>query len=350
MIDKKKIDSILSEYDSKKLSIATLCSHTSLQIFYGAKKEKLHTIGICTNEQQKKLYDAFPKAAPDEIIMADSPADIDANELVSKNALIVPHGSIVEYLGKGLDDLAVPVLGNRKSLMFERDRRKMYDWMKKAGLRVPAIFNPDKIDRACVVKHAGAKGGRGYAIVHSSEEYHDKFPDAKDVMIQEYLTGVRVYPHYFYSPLSTKGFKTSSGHLEIMSMDRRFESNVDESYRTSIAGVPIKPSFTVVGNEPIVLRESLLPDVLDMGKNVVETADKLFGGLPGPFCLELIVDEDLQFSAFEISARIVAGTNLFPDGSFYSLYSHDGGMSTARRIAVEVKDAAKKKKLDLICY
>lgn len=350
MIDKKKIDSILSEYKTNKLSLATLCSHTSLQIFYNAKKEGLHTIGICTNAQQKKMYEAFPNAAPDELIELDSPKDLDANELVSKNAIVIPHGSFVEYFGKSLDDLEVPVFGNRNSLVFERDRRKMYNWMKKAGLRVPAIFNPEKIDRACVVKHAGAKGGRGYAIVHSSEEFHEKFPNAKDVMIQEYLTGVRVYPHYFYSPLSTKGFEASSGHLELMSMDRRFESNVDESYRTSIAGVPIKPSFTVVGNEPLILRESLLPDVLDMGKNVVEAADELFGGIPGPFCIEMIVDEDLQFSAFEISARIVAGTNLFPEGSFYSLYSHGGGMSTARRIAVEAKEAAKKKKLDLICY
>lgn len=350
MITKEKVDSILSGYDKKNLSIATLCSHTSLQIFYGAKKEGLHTIGICTNPQQKKLYEAFPNAAPDELIEVSSPKEISASELASKNALIVPHGSFVEYLSKGLDDLEVPVIGNRNSLVFERDRRKMYSWMKKAGLRVPAIFNPEKIDRACVVKHAGAKGGRGYAIVHTSEEFHEKFKDAKDVMIQEYLTGVRVYPHYFYSPLSTNGFKTSKGHLELMSMDRRFESNVDESYRTMMAGVPIKPSFTVVGNEPIVLRESLLPDILDMGKNVVEAADELFGGIPGPFCIELIVDENLQFSAFEISARIVAGTNIYPNGSFYSLFSHDESMSTARRIAVEIKTAAKKKMLEKVVY
>ena len=350
MISKEKINSILSEYNQKKLSIATLCSHTSLQIFYGARKEGIHTIGICTNPQQKKMYEAFPNAAPDELIEVSSPSEIPVNELVSKNALIVPHGSFVEYVGKGLDDIEIPVIGNRNSLVFERDRRKMYTWMKTAGLKVPAIFNPEKIDRACVVKHAGAKGGKGYAIVHSAEEFHEKFKDAKDVMIQEYLTGVRVYPHYFYSPLSQKGFRTSSGHLELMSMDRRFESNIDESYRILMAGVPLKASFTVVGNEPIVLRESLIPDVLDMGKNVVEAADKLFGGIPGPFCLELIVDEDLQFSAFEISARIVAGTNIYPNGSFYSLFAHDETMSTARRIAIEIKNAAKANMLDAVVY
>ncbi|PIT84964.1 5-formaminoimidazole-4-carboxamide-1-(beta)-D-ribofuranosyl 5'-monophosphate synthetase [Candidatus Micrarchaeota archaeon CG10_big_fil_rev_8_21_14_0_10_45_29] len=350
MISRKEIEKVLKSYDKKNLSLATLCSHSSLQIFYGARKEKVHTIGLVTNEAQKKLYDAFPKAKPDEFIEVEDAEDFPESELLSKNALIIPHGSIVEYTGDLLDGLKVPVLGNRLSLLWEKDRTKMFEWMKKAGLRTPLIFNPDKIDRPCVVKHLGAKGGRGYAIVHSSEEFHSKFENVKGVMVQEYLTGVRVYPHYFYSPLSKKGYRASGGHLEMMSIDRRFESNIDESYRTMMAGVPIKASFTVVGNEPLVLRESLLPEVLEMGKNTVEAADKLFGGIPGPFCLELIVDETLQFYAFEISARIVAGTNIYPEGSPYSVYSFDENMSTARRIAKEVKDAAKKDMLEKIAY
>ncbi|MFA5108336.1 MAG: formate--phosphoribosylaminoimidazolecarboxamide ligase [Candidatus Micrarchaeia archaeon] len=350
MISKEEVHKVLSKYDKKKLSLATLCSHSSLQIFYGARQEGIHTIGLATSAEQKKIYEAFPYAAPDEIIELDDPKEFPVDELISKNALIIPHGSIVEYAGSALDTLPVPVLGNRMSLEFEKDRRKMFDWMKKAGLKTPVILHPDKIDRPCVVKHAGAKGGRGYAIVHSSEEFYSKFKNTKGVMVQEYLTGVRAYPHYFFSPLSDKGYKASNGHIEMLSMDRRFESNIDESYRTMMAGVPIKASFTVVGNEPLVLRESLLYDVLEMGKNVVEAADTMFGGIPGPFCLELICDENLQFYAFEISARIVAGTNLYPSGSPYSLYSFEGEMSMARRIALEVKDAAKKKMLEKITY
>ncbi len=350
MISKEEINSVIKGYDKDEICIATLCSHTSLQIFYGAKKAGLHTIGLCTNPAQKKIYDAFKHSKPDEIIDISSPNQMPVDELVQKNAIIIPHGSFVEYFSKKLDDFAIPIFGNRNSLAFERDRRKMYKWMKKAGLKVPMVFDPEKIDRACVVKHAGAKGGRGYAIVHSSEEFHEKFKDAKEVMIQEYMTGIRIYPHYFYSPIRTDGFRVSQGSLELMSMDRRVESNVDEGYRTMMAGVPIKPSFTVVGNEPVVMRESLLSDVLDMGKNVVEASDELFGGMPGPFCIELIVDENMQFCAFEISARIVAGTNLYPDGSFYSLYAHDKPMSTATRIAMEIQDACKKKMLDKIVY
>lgn len=350
MISKKQILKVLNSYNSSKPAIATLCSHTSLQIFYGAKQEGVHTIGILANKQQKKIYDAFPLAKPDEFVLAEDITSFPTDELASKNAIIVPHGSIVEYTGDLLEALALPVLGNRMSLIFEKDRTKMFEWMKKAGLKTPAIFAPDKIDRPCVVKHAGAKGGRGYAIVHSPEEFEAKFADSKDVMVQEYLTGVRAYPHYFYSPLSKQGYKASSGHIELMSVDRRFESNVDESYRTMMAGVPIRPSFTVVGNEPLVLRESLLGDVLEMGKNTVEAADKLFGGIPGPFCIEMIIDENLQFYAFEISARIVAGTNVYPESSPYSIYSYEGSMSTGRRIAREIKLAAAKNMLEKIVY
>ena len=38
----------------------------------------------------------------------------------------------------------------------------------------------------------------------------------------------------------------------------------------------------------------------------------------GPFCLETIVTDKLEFKVFEISARIVAGSNPFIGGSPYS--------------------------------
>lgn len=350
MITKERINQVLENYDKENLTLATICSHSSLQLFYGARQEGIKTIGLLTNDSQKSVYDAFPNSKPDEFIKIEDPAHFPQDDLIEKNTILIPHGSFVEYTGKMLDSLEVPVIGNRNSLIWEKDRLKMMEWMKKAGLRTPAILDPEKIDRPCVVKHAGAKGGRGYAIVHSPEDFHQKFPDAKDVMIQEYLTGVRAYPHYFYSPITGDGYKASNGHIELMSIDRRFESNIDESYRTTLAGVPIKPSFTVVGNEPLVLRESLLADVLEMGKNAVEAADELFGGMPGPFCIETVLDENLQFTAFEISARIVAGTNLYPEGSPYSVYTHGDQMSTGRRIAKELKDAKKSGELDKIIF
>ena len=347
-VTREKIHELLSSYDRKKLKIATICSHTALQIFHGARAEGIKTIGICT-ENRRKLYEAFPLGCPDEFIVVDDLRSIPEEELAEKNAILVPHGSVVEYSGDKLSSMKVPMLGNRESLQWEKDRKKMFEWLSAADLQVPSTIEPDKIDRPCVVKHAGAKGGRGYRVVSTPEEFYEHF-EGMNVTVQEYLIGVRIYPHYFYSPLSREGYRASEGRLELMGIDRRFESNIDEAYRTEHAGLSFTPSFTVVGNELFVVRESLLSDMMEMGRSTVEAADRLFGGIPGPFCLETVCDENMQFFVFEVSARIVAGTNIYPLGSPYTAYLYKEPMSMGRRIAREIKTAAKANKLNKIIY
>ncbi|MGI0048402.1 MAG: DUF1297 domain-containing protein, partial [Nitrososphaera sp.] len=58
-----------------------------------------------------------------------------------------------------------------------------------------------------------------------------------------------------------------------------------------------------------------------------------------------VYDSEGRFTTFEFSARIVAGTNLYLDGSPYSGLLYDDPMSMGRRIAREVKIAIKKGKL-----
>jgi 5-formaminoimidazole-4-carboxamide-1-(beta)-D-ribofuranosyl 5'-monophosphate synthetase len=58
----------------------------------------------------------------------------------------------------------------------------------------------------------------------------------------------------------------------------------------------------------------------------------------GPFCIESIVTDDLRIKVFEISSRIVAGTNPFISGSPYSDLI-EPGLSTGRRIAQEIRYA-----------
>jgi 5-formaminoimidazole-4-carboxamide-1-(beta)-D-ribofuranosyl 5'-monophosphate synthetase len=78
-----------------------------------------------------------------------------------------------------------------------------------------------------------------------------------------------------------------------------------------------------------------------MGERTVERSLDLFGGMIGPFCLETIVTDRLEFKVFEISSRIVAGTNLFISGSPYADML-EPGMSTGRRIAREIRVAQKR--------
>jgi 5-formaminoimidazole-4-carboxamide-1-(beta)-D-ribofuranosyl 5'-monophosphate synthetase len=200
-----------------------------------------------------------------------------------------------------------------------------------------------------LVKFPGAKGGRGYLIVSSEEEFHQKVTE-KDYMIQQFLVGVRAYPHYFFSPFKGHGYPTKNGVLEIMGVDRRVESSADEIARAVSLGMDIDMTFTVIGNEPLVLRESLLSEYMEIGRLISEKSFDLFGGLKGPFCVETIITENLEVYAFEVSARIVAGTNVYPEGSPYSTYYYNGPMSVGRRIAMELKRAAKLKRLTDIVY
>ena len=97
------------------------------------------------------------------------------------------------------------------------------------------------------------------------------------------------------------------------------------------------------------VRESLLPEFMKFGEAVIQKSKELFpGGIVGPFCLETVVSSKLNIKVFEISARIVAGTNLYIQGSPYSSLYFDEPMSTGRRIARELKDAIKKNQLDKV--
>jgi 5-formaminoimidazole-4-carboxamide-1-(beta)-D-ribofuranosyl 5'-monophosphate synthetase len=129
-----------------------------------------------------------------------------------------------------------------------------------------------------------------------------------------------------------------------MSMDRRYETNVDSLGRIPAAAqqnMSIEPSYVVVGNSPLVLRESMLAEAYRMGEDVVRVSQEICGpkGLFGAFCIETIITSEAKFFVMEISARIVAGTNPFIDGSPYSYLNYSEPMSTGRRIAREIKNA-----------
>lgn len=345
MFAKGKIDEILSSY--KHPRIATICSHSALQIFNGAREQKLKTIGICT-EKSREFYESFPYAKPDEFIMVDDYSQIPAEELVEKEAILIPHGSLVEYAGDSIEELPVPIFGNRSSLVYEKSRTKMFEWMHTSGLKTPKVLKPEEIDGPAIVKFPGAKGGKGYIVVHNPDEYYSMVGEEAKTMIQEFIIGVRAYVHYFHSFDGDAGYKTSYGRVELLGVDRRMESNADEIARQLSVGANVPISFTVMGNQALVLRESLLPAYMSMGRGVCDSSRELFGGIHGPFCIETIVTDDLDIYSFEISARIVAGTNLLETP--YFRYSHGPDFTTGMRIAEEIKSAASKKKLAEIVY
>lgn len=340
----------LRAIEGRTPTITTLCSHSSLQIFHGARREGFPTLGIAVGEPPR-FYDAFPLGRPDRFLSVPKVTELpgSASALREEGSILIPHGSFVEYLGpERFAELDVPVFGNRAVIGWEADRRKEREWLESAGVLMPMRFETmEEIDRPVIIKYYGAKGGKGFFLAKNrrdTESFHPTGP----FVIQEYVLGTRYYVHFFYSPLSDRGYRVGSGSLELLGMDRRDEANIDELYKLGsqeeLQRAGIRPTFVVTGNVPVMLRESLLPQIFDVGARIVERSIELFGGMVGPFCVEGIMTEELDFKVFEISTRIVAGTNLFISGSPYSEMI-EPGLSTGRRIAQEIRRATDERRL-----
>ncbi len=327
---------------NNQYTIATLGSHSALQILKGAHDEGFKTLVISLNKQIS-FYKRFPFI--DEIVGVNTFSEFPEIEkkLKDKKIIVIPHGSFIAYLGiEGNKKMTLSYFGNKKVLDFEFDRNKQGEWLKKSGINTPEEYkNIEDVEFPAIIKSFGAAGGKGYFLVNNKQDLAEKLKHFhnQQYVIQQYIVGVPLYIHYFYSPLTKK--------LEIMSMDRRYETNVD-----ALGRIPfnVEPSYVVVGNSPLVLRESMLPEAYEMGEKVVKKSRELINsqGLFGPFCLETIITPDQKFYVIEISARIVAGTNLFIKGSPYSDLLYREAMSTGRRIAREIKIAIEENMLEEI--
>ncbi len=320
------------------VSVATLASHSALQILHGAKKEGLETVLIVKRDRYK-FYSQF--SFIDNFIIVESWKEVTSKQVESElrrlDSIVVPHGSFVEYVGpERLMKFDVPMFGTRKLLEWEASQKRKMELLKRANIPTPKEYKPEEVEGLVIVKLAGAKGGRGYFLARGREELLERLKDLKEeYVIQEYVIGVPAYYHFFYSPVLKR--------LEITGMDIRYESNVDGLKRLPPKYLDVEPTFTVVGNIPMVLRESLLIKVFEYGMRFVETVERLVGQrMIGPFCLESIIKDDGSVVVFEFSGRIVAGTNLYVNGSPYSWFYWDEPMSVGRRIAREIRMALDK--------
>ena len=155
MITREKIAAILDGYDPKRLTVASIGSHSALQIFHGARLEGLRCLNICI-PQRKNTYEAFPASRAERFLMVESFSDILRPELqerlIEENAILIPHGSFVEYVGAQeiLEKLVVPMFGNRESLRWETDRKRQRQWLESAGLKMPREYK-EPSDRKSVV-------------------------------------------------------------------------------------------------------------------------------------------------------------------------------------------------------
>ncbi len=350
------ITEILRKYKLNNLAIGTIGSHSALNIFKGAKEEGFKTVCIC-KEDDAMVYQKFSLA--DEIVLVKDFAEILNEKIQTKlkelNTILIPHGSFTAYISieKIINNLQVPMFGNRKLLYWEASREKQREWLSKAGLKLPKTFQKiEEINCLVIAKLPGVKGGKGYFLTNSPKSFYKKVDemiergllgreDIKKIHLQEYILGVNVYPHFFSSIINND--------VEFFGVDKRYESVTDAIGRIPASEqleIGITPTFTIVGNIPITLRESLLSELIRMGEKVVKTSKEIAPpGIIGPFCLETAITDKLEIYVFEISARIVAGTNVGIGTSPYAYLKYGENMYMGRRIALEIKEALKKGKI-----
>lgn len=311
---------------------------------------------VC-EKKREKLYRRF--SFIDELILVDSFSEViddRCQTILEKNdSILIPHGTLIAQMdSKQIESIKTPIFGNKWILRWESDREMKEKLMREAKLPVPTpVSNPADIDKLVIVKRQGAAGGKGYFLASNEEDYNKKrnqlisqgiISESETLYIQEYAAGVLAYLQFFYSPLKEE--------LEFFGADQRHESDIE-----GLARIPAEqqlknndvPSFNVIGNSPLVLRESLLDQVYSMGENFVEASKRLVDpGMNGPFCIEGVYDENAKFTSFEFSARIVAGTNIYMEGSPYLSLIYDESMSMGKRIAREIKLASESNKLEKI--
>ncbi|MDD5623390.1 MAG: DUF1246 domain-containing protein [Candidatus Peribacteraceae bacterium] len=142
----------------KDYVIATLGSHSALQILKGARDEGMRNLVIC-KKGTERAYKSYGVA--DEILLVDNWSewnDALEDELIRRNAIIIPHGSFVAYLGpERVMKVQSMYYGTKEILKWESDRTLERQWLEKAGIQMPSLFaKPEDIDRPAIVKFHGA--------------------------------------------------------------------------------------------------------------------------------------------------------------------------------------------------
>lgn len=313
------------------MRIGTLASHSALNIITGARAEGFKTELYCTPDRMA-FYEAFGlKEALVEVDSYDRLLEMDLSDVV-----IIPHGSFVAYIGSDrILESTLQIFGNKELLRWEEDRKLKSKLMQESGLLVPREFDKiEDVDTPVIAKSDGAAGGKGYFIAINQDEINEKIqPDIK-YTFQEYKVGTKIFMTYFNS--------LAKNRLEVFGADIRYETDADANLRFDDS-----PSFVVVGNLPVVLRESTLAHYYELGKKFVDGFRKLTGQtIVGPFCIETIIDKNQNIFSFEFSGRIVAGTNVWMPSSPYSFALFGEQMWMGKRIALEIRNLLEKGRLD----
>ncbi len=372
MIDREAIIEILGGYNPEAIQIATIGSHSALDVCDGATEEGFRTLVICQKGRATPYARYFRsvrdkegrtvRGMVDEALILSEFQDVLSENVQARlrksNALFVPNRSFTSYadLDAIESGFRVPLFGSRNLLRTEeRDEERSYYWiLEKAKLPAPEEFDdPKDIDGLAIVKlpHKVKKLERGFFTAASYKEFKEKSEallkqgviskkDLAKARIERYIIGPIFNFDFFYSPIEEEAEK-----LELLGVDWRFETSLDGHVRLpadqqmTLSKAQRIPEYVVVGHNTATLRESSLKDVFEIAERYVKVTKEHFApGIIGPFTLQTAVDKDLKFWVYDVSPRIGGGTNVHVSlGHPYGNALWRRPMSTGRRIAAEIR-------------
>ncbi len=374
MITQEHIKKLLKGYDLNNITIGVLGGHSALDVCCGAKKLGFKTVAVC-QKGREKTYDTYFKSKDgkgiiDHTIIVDKFSDVmnkDVQEkLRSLNTIFIHNRYFWVYcpFEQVENEFNVPIFGTRNMVRLEERHvpNNQYSILIQAGIRIPKIFKkPEDIDKLSIVKVAESKRSyeRAFFFVKDVHDFKRKAEslitrgiikkEALDIaVIEEYIVGAHINLNFFYSPLTNQ--------LELLGTDTRRQTNLDGLLRlpaeeqTEVLRY-VKPKYIETGHIAVTMKESLLEKAFELGERFVETTKKINPtGIIGPFALQgaVVAEEGKEeFVIFDVSMRIPGspGTRFTP----YSGYLYGKELSYGDRIAMEITEAIKQGKLDLIC-
>jgi len=363
-MNRERIHEIVASYDLKEVKIGVLGSHSALEMGHGAKQEGFELVVVC-QKGREKTYTKHYKNLFDHVMLLDKFVDMIKEENQDKlrelNTIFVPNRSFSVYVGYDNieKEFSVPMLGNRRMLRSEERNvpRNQYYLLKKAGIKAPKIFSShEEIDRLVIVKvpEKERRIERAFFYASSPEEFEKRAEerigksiiDRKDLegaVIEEYVVGAKFNANYFWSPITDE--------IDLLGFDRRIQTNLD-----GVLDLPadeqldagISTQNVEIGHMGATMRESQLEKIFEAGEKFVEVCKKEYPpGIIGLFALQGAMTKDLEFYVFDVSPRI-PGCPCVEPTSPYMKYKYGKEVGPGRRVAMEIKQAVEKNKLEMI--
>lgn len=370
---------LLTKYDPSHLAVAVAGSHSALEICHGAAREGLRSIVVAARGRDATYAHYFRRRTRtgrdlgciDAVLSVDTFRDLLTPQLQEalrrEHAIFLPHRSFEVYLDSNYDaierEFAVPIFGNRRLLRLEErgQHPNQYDLLAAAGIPYPHQFSgPNEIDRLVLVKVSEAERGfeRAFFFANSPEDFQRQAEQRlragvvtesglAEAVIEEYVVGVQVNFNFFYSPLREE--------LELVGTDTRRQTNHEGIVRLP-AGIQaqvvdrLSLRFEEAGHVAVTVLESLLEPAFALGERFVAASRNLAPpGIIGPFALQAIVipgPPRKEIVVVDVSPRMPGSPGIA--ASPYSSYLYGESVSMGRRIAMELRDAARLDALDQV--